>query len=45
MTKVSPKVEDGSVLIGDEAALARMGYRQELKYVQANLCIQVSRNS
>jgi len=44
MTKDSPKMEDGGVFAGDEAELARMGYRQELKYVQANLCIQVSRN-
>lgn len=45
VTKDSPKTEDGGVLTGDEAELARMGYKQELKYVQANLCIQFSRNS
>ena len=38
-------MEDGGVLTGDEAELARMGYKQELKYVQASLCIQVSQNS
>ena len=45
VTKDSPKIEDGGVLTGDEAELARMGYKQELKYVQANSCILVSRNS
>ena len=38
-------MEDGGTLTGDEAELARMGYKQELKYVQIKLCVQVSRNS
>jgi len=29
-------MEDGGGLTSDEAELARMGYKQELKYVQAN---------
>lgn len=36
-------MEDGGVLTDDQAELARMGYKQELKYVQANSYIQVSR--
>ena len=26
-------VQDGTVMVGDEAELARMGYKQELRYV------------
>lgn len=37
MTKGSQTIELGDVRMGDEAELARMGYKQELKYVQINL--------
>jgi hypothetical protein len=43
VTKDSSKMEDGGVLTDDQAELARMGYKQELKYVQASSYIQVSR--
>jgi hypothetical protein len=36
MTRGSQTIEVGGVRIGDEAELARMGYKQELKYVQVN---------
>ena len=35
-------VEVGGTHTGDEAELARMGYKQELKYVQFRLSIQPS---
>ncbi len=36
VTKDSQTVEMGGVYTGDETELARMGYRQELKFVQFN---------
>jgi len=36
VTKDSRTVEMGGVYTGDETELARMGYNQELKYVQFN---------
>ena len=38
-TKDSQMVEVGGTITGDEAELARMGYKQELKYVQFSLSI------
>jgi hypothetical protein len=38
-TKDSQMVEVGGTHTGDEAELARMGYKQELKYVQFSLSI------
>jgi hypothetical protein len=40
-TKDSKTVEIGGVHTGDEAELARMGYKQELKCVQIDLSILV----
>jgi hypothetical protein len=36
--KDSQTIEMGGVCTGDETELARMGYKQELKCVQFNLC-------
>jgi len=36
VTRGSHTIEEGGVRMGDEAELARMGYKQELKYVQVN---------
>lgn len=44
MAKDSQKVEAGDVRAGDEAELARMGYKQELKCVRFNLCAHYRRN-
>jgi hypothetical protein len=38
-TKDNQMVEVGGTHTGDEAELARMGYKQELKYVQFSLSI------
>lgn len=35
----SQMVDVGGTRVGDEAELARMGYKQELKYVQFSLSI------
>ena len=39
-TKDSQMVEVGGTHTGDEAELARMGYKQELRYIQFGLSIQ-----
>ena len=36
MTRGSQTIEMGGVRMDDEAELARMGYKQELKYIQVN---------
>jgi hypothetical protein len=36
MSRESQKIEMGGVRMDDEAELARMGYKQELKCVQVN---------
>ena len=36
MTRGSQTIEMGGLRMDDEAELARMGYKQELKYVQVN---------
>ena len=38
--KQASPVQDGTVMIGDEAELARMGYKQELRYVQKHTTFQ-----
>jgi len=38
VTKDNQSIEVGDVRARDEAELARMGYKQELKCVQSDLC-------
>jgi len=45
VTKDSKKTEMGGVHVGDEAELAKMGYKQELRYVRVNLCTLFFQNS
>ena len=42
VTRGSHTIEAGGVRMGDEAELARMGYKQELKYVQVNFYVPLS---
>ena len=43
VTKDNQTIEMGGVYTGDETELARMGYKQELKYVQFNSIVLVFR--
>jgi len=42
VTRGSHTIEEGGVRMGDEAELARMGYKQELKYVQVHFYAPLS---